>query len=86
MQVGTFTVTGSPFIIENADGVYNISILAQGGVIGVTGSLVLNGLPSNEIDVPDGQSLTYSSTPTNPIDYLKIDPKAFTAILAVSNS
>ena len=74
VQVWTYVVgAGSSFLITYPEyGFTTVSVKATGGEVYVSGNGVSNGLPSSNIALTDGQSITIDGGNGNIIEYLSI--------------
>jgi hypothetical protein len=83
MNLHTRDLTGTTMNITRTNGVYKVSVLASGGDITVSGNFSFQGAASDPVILKDGQGIVVSTTGTQPIDGLVIDPQAATAKLMV---
>ena len=64
----------STLTIVNSDRVSDISILAIGGTVNITGSATFKGNASTAAAIPSGASQTFIFQAPSPCDYLLIAP------------
>jgi hypothetical protein len=66
----------STLTITRTDNVTDISILAIGGIVDITGSATFKGLSSAIAKIPSGTSQTFIFQAPSPCDYLLIAPES----------
>jgi hypothetical protein len=72
-NIWTKTITEGNLNISASDNILRLSVICRGGTITVTGSVNLNSIPSEPIDLSEGQGLTLSSMNVSlPLDGITI--------------
>lgn len=72
-NIWTKTITGTSLAISASDNIVRLSVICRGGTITVTGSVNLNGVASEPIDLSEGQGLTLTSVNVSlPLDGITI--------------
>ena len=62
MNIWTGTITAAaPLVIQPADGVFFVSVLAIDGQVGITGTAIFQGVPSSQTVIQIGETWTYQN-------------------------